>query len=334
MTIKRAFSIIGAGQFLPKTVLASSNLEKKLSLPRGWIHKYLGVEFRHVANKESNSYMGAQALANALDDAGLNISDIDCLIGASATFDHIIPNRSSLIKHEFKGSDKLDFPCLDINTVCLSFVSALEYASCLLHTEEYKNIAIVSSEIASKGLNPADPKSYGLFGDGAAAIIISKTQSDGGLIKHMLKTYTESVKHTIIEGGGNAYHPKDFSYTPELYSFKMEGKKLLKTGHKYLSGFLDTFFSETPFTMAQVDWIVPHQASKNGLKLLVKENQNRSDNIVDQLSVLGNCIAASIPLALVSAIKDGRIKEQDTCLLLGTAAGMSVGGLLFKYTSQ
>ncbi|UTW60568.1 beta-ketoacyl-ACP synthase III [bacterium SCSIO 12741] len=331
MNIQRTFSIKGVGKYLPKTSVHSHEIEDELGLPKGYIYKNVGVEVRHKARVESNSYMGEQALRAALADANMTIGDIDCLIGASATFDYIIPNRSSMIKHQFPEANSLDFPCIDINTVCTSFISALDYASFLLSTGTYKNVAIVSSERSLKGLNPDDAETFGLFGDGAAAVILNSAR-EGGLIKHSWKTYSEGAKYTIIEGGGNENHPQEVPYDSSLYSFKMQGSKLLKCAMETLPRYLKDFFGKLNLSLPDVDLIVPHQASKLGLRMLASLNNGSSHNIFDHLAHHGNCIAASIPIALVTSIKNQRLKEGDTCFLLGTAAGVSIGGLLFKYT--
>lgn len=332
MKIQRAFSIKGAGKYLPKTVIPSSEIESELNLPEGYIFKQIGVKSRHSAKEESNTFMAKQALNNALKDANISIKDIDCLIGASATFDYIIPNRSSLIKNAFEEALDLDFPCIDINTVCTSFISALDYASLLLSSGDYQNIAIVSSESSSNGLNPNNSETYSLFGDGAAAVIISRTNQKSGLIQYKSKTYSEAAKYTIIEGGGNINHTKNTPYETAMYSFKMQGKKLLKNVKTTLPKYLSQFFKSLTVSLQDVNLIVPHQASKLGIRMLIGLNKNNSTNIVDQLENHGNCIAASIPIALVSSIENKTLKEGDTCFLLGTAAGMTIGGLLFKYS--
>ncbi len=334
MNIQRAFRIKGVGKYLPKAIITSSQIEAKFGLPGGYIYENTGVESRHFAMEESNTFMGVQALRNALADAKLNIKDIDCLIGASATFDHIIPNRSCLIKNAFREAVDVDFPCIDINTVCTSFISALDYATMLIASGTYENIAIVSSEISNNGLNPDNLETYGLFGDGAAAVIISSTNKQSGLIQHVSKTYSKGTKYTIIEAGGNFNHTKNIPYDPTLYSFKMQGEKLLKAAMHTLPNFLAQFFQPHLGSMQDVNLIVPHQASKLGLKLLTRLNQGNSENIVDQLKDHGNCIAASIPMALVTSIKNNTLKEGDTCFLLGTAAGITISGLLFKYSKS
>lgn len=332
MNIQRTFSIKGVGKYLPETIIDSRDIEQRLGLPKGYVYKNIGVKYRHKAKTESNTFMAEKALRNALKDADMSIDDIDCLIGASATFDYIIPNRSCLIKNAFKEAIDLDFPCIDINTVCTSFISALDYATLLLSSGNYQNIAIVSSENSSNGLNPKDAETYSLFGDGAAAVIISKTNHNSGLVQYKSKTYAEGAKYTIIEAGGNVNHSKNVPYDPELYSFKMQGRKLLRNVKSTLPKFLSQFFTDQSIALHNVSLIIPHQASKMGIRMLATLNNGNTNNIVDQLENHGNCIAASIPIALVTSIENKTLKEGDTCFLLGTAAGITIGGLLFKYS--
>ncbi len=332
MSIKRAFDIVGIGKYLPETIITSSHIEEELNLPEHWICENIGVETRHRANhEESNSYMGAEALKAALRNAHLNIKNIDYLISASATFDYVIPNRSCLIKSEFKNAEQLNFPCIDINSVCTSFISALDYASYLLSQESINNIAIVSSEISSNGLDPSNQEAYSLFGDGAAAVIISSANSSGGLIKHLSQTYTSNVMSTKIIAGGNKNHPRSTPYDAGLYSFQMEGPTLLKSVMSILPSFLQSFFDNTDTNLEEINLIIPHQASKMGLKMLHRLNQNNSSNVANYLKTMGNCIASSIPLALAKSIEEGKLKSGDRCFLIGTAAGLTISGLLFEY---
>lgn len=331
MNIQRKFRISGVGKYLPKTILSSEEIEKEINLPKGWIYKNVGVKKRHRAIAESNTEMGHHALKAALQDAGLSIDDLDCLVAGAATFDYIIPNRSSLIKQSFEGSDALNFPCIDLNTVCTSFITALDYASMLLATSDMANIAIVSSEISSKGLNPKNSETYSLFGDAAAAIIVSKTDNEAGLINYSSQTFSKEAEATIIRGGGNVHHPKDVPFDPDLHSFSMDGKSLLRRVSTELPTYFSSFFNKASTSLSEVSLIIPHQASKLGMKLLSHLNSNKMDNVVNQLNQYGNCIAASIPLALVTSIEDGKLQEGDRCFLIGTAAGLTISGLLFVY---
>jgi len=334
MKVTRPFKIIGLGKFLPKNRVTNDQLETKLKLPKGWVYKHTGVKTRYHVQEETVSTMGAAALQKALDDAGIKLGDLDMLIGASATFDYILPNRSSSIANQFEESKDCKFPCIDINSTCLSFISALDIASYKLQDSEINTIAIVTSEVASKGLNSNNPETFSLFGDAAVALIISSdSNGETGLIRHTINTYTECNQDTIIKGGGVKYYPKEYAYNEELYSFQMNGKRLLRFTKSVLPQFLDNFLSPINCELQEVDFIIPHQASKLGLRLFAEHTDKyEKQNVVQgQLKKYGNCIAASIPLAFIESVENGSIKPGDNCFMCGTAAGVSIGGILIKY---
>jgi len=331
MNISRKIKILSTGTYLPKAI-SSEELEQKHHLPEGWSERYSGVKNRHHVTFESNGYMGARAIESALENSDLELSDIDLIISAGATFDYPLPNQSSIIKSELKEGLKYDIPTIDIDTTCLSFVTSFDIASKMMDNYQYKNIIIVSSEIASNGLNTNNPETLTLFGDAAVAVILSYDESgESFFLKGSLKTYTEGVYHTLIKGGGNKYFFKDNPYNEELHSFKMDGKKLLKLARKEIKVFTDDFFSDIDYCMNDVDVVIPHQTSKIGFILFKKILNLGDDKVMNNLSNQGNCISASIPLVIHQSIENNKLKRGDLCLLLGTSAGFSIGSSLFRY---
>jgi len=331
MQIIRPFKIIGTGLYYPQNKVTSKALETKHGLPNNWSKKYSGVVNRHHVTTETNAFLGARALENALENAQLKTSNIDLLISASATYDYPLPNQSSLIKHELKDSGNTDFACIDMDATCLSFVAALDYASRMLDGKTYKNIAIVSSEIASKGLNPENWETLTLFGDAAAAMIIQyDANSNSGIVHYNMKTYTEGTFHTIIKGGGNAYFFKDNPYSADLHSFQMQGKNLLRLAKEKIPIFMSDFFKDLDFGIETVEYIIPHQASKLGVYLFEKLYNFSEGQVLKNLSEKGNCIAASIPSVFIENYQKRQIKSGDAVLLCGTAAGFSIGAALIK----
>jgi 3-oxoacyl-[acyl-carrier-protein] synthase-3 len=329
--MKRPFKILGTGTYYPENIITSADLETKHGLPNGWSERYSGVKSRHYATTETNAFLGARALEKALAKANIKVNEIDLLISASATYDYPLPNQSSLIKYELKGSGNTDFPCVDIDATCLSFVAAMDYASRFLDGETYRNIAIVSSEIASNGLNPENWETLTLFGDGAAAMILSYDESgESGVIHYGMKTYAEGAYNTIIKGGGNAYFFKDNPYSPKLHSFHMEGRKLLRMAKQKIPVFMDNFFQNLDIKLEDIDFIIPHQASKMGIFLFEQLYDFKAGQVLKNLAEKGNCIAASIPTVFCENYENGKIKKGDTVLLTGTAAGFSIGGILIK----
>jgi 3-oxoacyl-[acyl-carrier-protein] synthase-3 len=331
MKTYKPIKIIATGYYLPKAV-SSEEIESIHNLSPGWSLRHSGVINRHHVTHESNGYMGAKAIEFALSNSELKLSDIDLIISAGATFDYPLPNQSSIIKSELENGNNYNIPTIDVDTTCLSFVTSFDIASRYLDGIQYKNIIIVSSEIGSNGLNPDNPETLTLFGDAAVAVIVSFTNdSESCLIKGTMNTYSEGVYHTLIKGGGNKYFFKDNPYDQELHSFKMDGTKLLKLARKEMRVFVSNFFEDLSFDLHDVDIIIPHQTSKIGLLLLQKILAVDESKIVNNLSSHGNCIAASIPLALHQAVNEKKLKRGNLCLLLGTSAGFSIGATLFRY---
>lgn len=331
MITGKPIRILAMGTFLPAQVV-SAEIERRHGIPLGWSEKYSGVHTRHHVKTESNGFMGARAAENALEKAKIGLDQIDMLISASGTYDYPIPNQASIIKHEMKDGAKYDFPAIDIDSTCLSFVAALDFAARILDGKSFKKILIVSSEIASKGLDSNNWETTTLFGDGAAAAIVQfDEQSDSLFIKGSQKTYSEGVYHTWIEGGGNAKFFSEFPYDHELHSFKMDGRKLLRLAKEKIPLFMTDFFHDLPIGIEELDVIIPHQASKLGMQIFSSLYSFDRNQVKSSLAHYGNCIAASIPLTFSDCIDSGEIKRGDLCFLSGTSAGFSIGGVLLKY---
>jgi 3-oxoacyl-[acyl-carrier-protein] synthase III len=334
MHIIKSCRIAGTGKYLPSRVISSSDMEVSLGLPAGWIQRFSGVRERHFADGETNADMAVYALREAIKHAGMGITDLDMIISASVTFDYILPYQAALVLKGLSEDDDLNMniPTLDVHSSCLSFLTALDLAATLLDGKKYRNIAIVSSEVASKGLNPGDREVYTLFGDGAAAVILSDdSDAQQGIVKSHMSTYPEGYYYSIIKGGGNVYHTKYYVYDPKIFSFTMEGIKLLKLAKRKLPPYFDIFFSDIGISMEDVDVIITHQASKVGLELFRSLYPRLKGILFSNLETHGNCISASIPMCLHDAIEQGILSKGQSCLLAGTAAGFAIGSILIKY---
>ncbi len=327
----KPIKLLSSGCYLPK-VISSEEIDRKYNLAAGYSEKFSGVKFRHHATHESIGWMGARAFEEALEKSGLELADIDLLISAGGTYDYPLPNQASIIKKELKNGQNHTFGCIDIDCTCLSFVSAFDIASKFLDGKQYKNIAIISSEISSKGLNPLNKETISLFGDAAVAIIVAFDSTlQHGIIKGSITTYAEGAELTIIKGGGNKFFFKDYPYDAYLHSFQMDGIKLLRLAKKKVPIFISDFFSNTPLKFGEVSWVLPHQASKSGLEIFYNLFPEIKQKSLNNLINRGNCIAASIPLLLHENIENGTIKRGDILFLTGTSAGFSIGGCLLKY---
>jgi 3-oxoacyl-[acyl-carrier-protein] synthase-3 len=323
--------IAGMGRYLPERVVPSSEVEALCRLPPGWIERRSGVRERRWASGETSSYMGAQAAREAVAESGLALADIDLIINASGTPEQAIPDGGPLIQRQL-GLGGSGVACLSIHATCLSFPVALDLASTLLVTGRYRNILIVSSEVASVGINFQEPESASLMGDAAAAAVVTAAAagSSACLQAARLETYGEGADMTAISGGGTRRHPNNPATRPEDNLFHMDGPQVLRMAVRYVNTFLEHLRPGLSTGLGAISLVAPHQPSLMGLKVMQSFGWPE-DKIVMTLDWLGNCVAASIPATLYEAIKQGRLERGQEVLLVGTGAGLSIGGIILTY---
>jgi len=269
------------------------------------------------------------AIHRALEDAGLEIADVDCIIGGMATPLQGIPCNAALI-HE-RVAMGMDIPAMDINTSCTSFITALDMAAYMTDEGRYKNILIVSGDTASAALNPNQKESFELFSDAATAFVVSGGDTDSGVLYAAQKTWSEGAHDTEIRGGCGLMPVFQFcEENREDYYFDMKGPKVLKLCAKKLPGFLNECLEKAGFTLDDIDIVVPHQASK-ALDVIMPRLGLEPTKYINQVKEYGNMISASVPFALCNAIQEGKIVRGNIVMLFGTAAGLTSNLLVLQY---
>lgn len=325
--------ILGTGKYLPKNIITADQLDKKLGFTTGTTLRVSGVETRHFIEDETASMMGAIAAKEALINANLTIQDIDCIICSSGTQEQAMPATGALMAKQF-GKLARGIPAFDINSSCLSFLTALDLLSYAVQQGRYRNVLIVASEIASIGLDWKDKESCTLFGDGAAAAVIRKSNDQEGakIIAANIETYSEGAYFTEIPGGGTRFHPRHYlEEDGKPHLFRMDGRNVYKLSIQVLPDFVQQLLKAASMSMNDIKLVIPHQASVSALRLIAKRLQIPEEKLYVTVKKYGNTIAASIPLALHDAINSARIHRGDKIFLLGTAAGLSVGGMIIEY---
>lgn len=318
------------GKYLPQRIVTSEEIDKFLDLKPGWSEKKSGVKSRHYADGETASSMGAKAALNALEEANLSLDDIDCLVCASGTMEQPIPCTASLIHEKLQPTQPI--PAFDINSTCLSFVTGLDLISHLVQAGTYKRVLLVSSEIASIGINPKQKESFCLFGDAAVACIIEKGNvgDTSRILSSKMETYSKGAHLTEIRGGGTKYHPNHHSIE-EDFLFDMNGKEVFRMSSRVIVSFVNELLQSAKLTMNDLDAFVPHQASGMAMRIMQSKLGVDEETFIDVIEHYGNTIAASIPLALYDAISCGKIQRGSKVMLLGTSAGLSLGGMVLEY---
>ena len=326
--------IEGVGRYLPERVVTNAELEKLCGLPENWIEHHNGVRERRWADRkrETNAFMGARAAEEALTHAKLLVQDVDLILNASGTTQQLIPETAPLIQYEL-GANAYGIPCMSISATCLSFLVALDTSASLLLSGRYQRILIITSDIASAGLNYNAPESSTLLGDAAAAVVVVRTPPGeyAAIEAAHMETYSEGAHLTEVVGGGT--YITSYEHGADNHSeflFKMQGLKVLRMAKCYLPAFLERLRSGLSTSLGSIEIVIPHQASLMGLKLLSNFNWP-STSIVRTIDFLGNTVAASIPTTLYEAVNDGRLQRGQHVLLLGTGAGLSIGGVVLTF---
>lgn len=326
--------IIASGAYLPRQRVPSEQFDRRWNKPAGWVERHSGVASRgHAAADERASWMGAQAARQALQQAALAATDIDCIVSACGVMEQAIPCQAVLVQRALGLGDS-GIPSFDVNATCLGFVVALEMAGSLLALGRYRRVLIVCSDVPSAGLDPDDPLTAPLFGDGAVAMLVERA-ADGqasALLATRLRTYGDGAGLCQVPTCGTGMRLfDDVDAYRAAHHFQMQGKALYREAARRLPGFLQDLLDSAGTALDACDVIVPHQASGQALDHLQRVLGLPPQRLVRILREHGNQLAASLPMALHQALIDGCLPRGGQALLIGTGAGLALGGAVLRY---
>ena len=309
---------------MPENIETSEELAPKIGKSIDWITSRTGVKERRISSIDVD-LMGAKAAKLALKD---EIPDL--ILNASGVGKQVIPDTSVFIQKElgFKG-----IPSFTIHSTCLSFLVALNTAANFISQGTFKKILIVSSDRGTRGRNFNEPESAALLGDAAAAVLVEFPSVDdkSSIIDFTMNTYPEGSHLTEVRGGGTNLHPhdKETSFSDNL--FTMNGPMIYKMARKTVYNQIQLDLKNNNLKVDDIDLVVPHQASGLAVKAYSKYGGFKRDKVVDILEKTGNCVAASLPLALALAYEQDKIKRGDLIYFIGTGAGLSVASCLLRF---
>jgi 3-oxoacyl-[acyl-carrier-protein] synthase-3 len=319
-------SIIATGAALPPGRVDSCTLDAVLNRPAGDVEKRSGVRHRyHAALDASQAELAAQALEDALARQRIEPGSIDLLISTSAVPMQALPCTAALI---LKASSlPSGTPGFDINCSCVGFITALQVAAGLLNAGTYARIAIVSSDLVSRGIDWDDDESALILGDGAACAIVERSDGSSGILGSLIETYPQGSDLCEIQAGGTRRNPRT-GMTDKDFLFHMQGKPLFRQAAALIGGFLARLLARSGLSLGDIVTVVPHQASHLSLEHMRKRLGVPSEVLVDIYREHGNQVSASIPTALHTAFTTGRYRPGEPVMLIGTAAGLTLAGLV------
>lgn len=314
--------IIGTGSYLPEKILTNHDLESMVDTSDEWIRTRTGITQRHIARDDQvASDLALYASQNAMKAAGVTNKDIDLIIVATTTPDMIFPSTACILQNKL-GIENC--PAFDVQAVCSGFVYALATADMFVSSGKCRNALVVGSEIYSKILDWNDRSTCVLFGDGAGAVILSQSDQPGILSTHL---HASGSYSNILSVPGSISGGK-IQGTPYI---NMEGTTVFKFAVKVLEEVVQEAVTENNLQAADIDWLIPHQANIRIIQSTAKKLGIPMDKVVVAVDKHGNTSAASIPLALDIAVRDGRIQPGQLVLLEGVGGGFTWGAVLLRW---
>jgi len=325
------FGLKGMGRALPSRVVPSTELDTLVDREPGWTERMFAIKSRHWADSaETSSALGGRAARNALADAGWAHDSLDVIVGASAVTEQPIPGNAPMIQQQL-GLGASGIGAFDVNATCLSFLVALETVLGGFATGRWRRALIVSSEIASAALDFGNPEASVIFGDGAIAVALT-AEGPHRLLASRLETYGDGRDLCALAAGGTNLRPHDDLEKFLANSrFRMDGPGVFKATAKPFPSFLGRLLSTAQSEADALGSIIPHQASAPALEHLKRAIPDGHAKTIDIFARYGNQIAVSLPHALYAAREAGRLETGSRSLLIGTSAGVSLGGAVIEW---
>jgi 3-oxoacyl-[acyl-carrier-protein] synthase III len=318
--------IMGTGSALPDKIVTNDELAKQIDTSDEWIVQRTGIRERRIACgfEQTTSVLATQAARAALDSAGMTADDIDLIVVATATPDYTFPSTATQVQYNLGITQGCAF---DLAAVCSGFVYALSVADKMLVTGMHKRALVIGAETFSRILDWTDRTTCVLFGDGAGAVVLearpgTHSVADRGVLTAHLRSDGRHRDKLYVDGGPSA--------TKTVGVLRMQGKEVFKHAVGMITDVIEAAYAATGLTSEDIDWFVPHQANKRIIDASAHKLGIPPEKVVITVDKHGNTSAASIPLALDTAVKDGRIRQGQLVLLEAMGGGFTWGSVLVR----
>jgi 3-oxoacyl-[acyl-carrier-protein] synthase-3 len=314
--------ITGTGSYLPEKVLTNLDLEKLVDTSDEWIYTRTGIRRRHVAaDDENTSDLALHASRKAIAAAGITPQDIDLIVVATTTADMVFPSAACLLQAKLGISN---CPAFDMQAVCSGFVYALATADQLVRSGQYRHALVVGAEVYSRILDWKDRGTCVLFGDGAGAVVLSRSEQPGILAARL---HADGRYANILSVPGGVARG-EIAGRPLL---QMEGNAVFKLAVKVLGEVAEETLAAAGLSKKDVDWLIPHQANIRIIQATAKKLGLGMERVIATVERHANTSAASVPLALDEAVRDGRVRPGQHVLLEGVGGGFTWGAVLVRW---
>ena len=313
--------VLGVGSALPKRKVTNDELAEQVDTSDQWIVERTGIRSRYVAGEdETTASLATDAARRALDHAGIAATDIDLIVLATATPDQTFPSSATKVQAALGIGDCIAF---DVHAVCTGFLYALSVADSMLRSGNAKKALVIGAETFSRILDWEDRATCVLFGDGAGALVLAAEEGERGILATKLHADGRHNDLLFVDGGP--------STTGTVGKLRMKGREVFRHAVVNLADVLNEVLVEAGLSAADVDWVVPHQANARILDATARKLGLPAEKVVVTVDEHANTSAASVPLALDTAVRDGRIKQGDIVVLEAMGGGFTWGAAALRY---
>lgn len=319
---KRYASILGTGSYLPDRILTNTDLEKIVDTSDEWIVERCGIKERHIMSpSESSLTMAEIACQRAIEASGIAKEKIGLLIVATVTPDNFFPSTACMLQHRL-GLSENECPAFDISAACSGFLYAMSIADKYITSGAIEYALIVGVESLTKTVDWSDRSTCILFSDAAGAIVLGASNKPGIYSTHI---HANGTHKDLIQLSGNLYEDRG------QRCLLMKGNETFKIAVRKLEGVVEEALAHNNLTRDDIDWLVPHQANLRIIQAMAKKLNVKEDRVVVTIANHANTSSASVPLAMDTAIRDGRIQRGDLMLLEAFGSGVTWGAVLVRY---
>jgi 3-oxoacyl-[acyl-carrier-protein] synthase-3 len=326
---QRRSAIIGIGSELPAKIVTNHDLEKMVDTSDEWITVRTGIKERRVLEDgKGNADMAFQASRRALADAGMDAKDLDAIVMGTVTPDYPFPSSACVLEDMLGARNVFSF---DVGAACSGFLNALAVADSFIRLGKIDNALVVGSDVLSRLLNWGDRSTCILFGDGAGAVVLRATENGSGVLSTKLRTDGSYVKTLYVPAGGSLKPATADTVRRNEHTITMNGKEVFKIAVRSMEEISRQALAEAGVAIGQVSLVVPHQANRRIIVALAERLGVPIEKVVVNVEKYGNTSAASIPVALDEAKRQGRIKPGDIVLLNAFGGGFSWGAAVVKF---
>ncbi len=313
--------IVGTGKYLPERILTNADLEKMVETTDEWIKSRTGIEHRHIAAAdEATSDLAYKAALAALENAGLTANDIDLVVVGTTTPDLIFPNVGCLVQEKLGIKS---CPAFSLEAACSGFVYGLVVADQFIRLGQARRALVIGAETMSRIIDWTDRETCVLFGDGAGAVILEAAETPG--IVYSTLGADGRYRELLYASSGVSLRQREGA------ALRMKGNEVFKVAVKTLENLVDDVVEKNHLEKGQIDWLIPHQANIRIISATAKRLELPMERVILTVREHGNTSAASVPMALDTAIRDGRIKRGDLLLLEAFGGGFTWGASLIRY---